>query len=149
MLSGRLHIRGPSGSSGVLAAKYMSYMLPSKTECARCAGEAWLLWSMCQGYDTRYVALGAWGAWLADCHCGSSLKCRGCTWLLVCLAQKEVHVWRLAFLSFLSLLTPLYGKRPGGERRSPDQQEAESGRAHWHGSRKLQQCSGRVAEERS
>ena len=92
---------------GVLAAKYALYMTPSRAECLRCGSEAFLLWSMWQGYDTKCIAVCAWLAWLGEFHCISMLRCRGCTWLLVCFSQEEVGMARLAFLSLLVVLTPL------------------------------------------
>ena len=83
-----------------------------RTECLRCGSEAFLLWSMWQGYETNCIGVFGWLSWLGDFHCSSRIRCRGCTWLLVCLAQTDVYVWRLLFLSLLSVCTPLYGKRP-------------------------------------
>ena len=104
-------LAAPIVGAGVLAAKCVGYMMPSSTECLRCGSEAFLLWSMWQGYDTKCVAVFGWLSWLGDLHCSTTLRCRGCTWLLVCLAQKDLYTSRLVVLSVLSLCTPLYGKR--------------------------------------
>ena len=87
----------PVAGVGVPAAKYVHYMMPSWAECLRCGSEAPPLWSMSQGYDTKCTAACASLAWLGDVHCNSMLRCRGCTWLEVCLSQQEVYMARLVF----------------------------------------------------
>ena len=79
---------------------------------ARCCSEVVLLFSMWQGHDTKLVAVFGWLAWLADFHCRQVVSCRGFTWMLVCLTQKDIFIGKLLFLSVLAFVSPLYGKRP-------------------------------------
>jgi len=67
---------------------------------------------MWQGHETKLVAVFGWLAWLADFHCRQTVSCRGFTWMLVCLAQREIVIGKLLFLSVLAFVSPLYGKRP-------------------------------------
>jgi hypothetical protein len=98
---------------GAGTVKYISYMTPTKLERWRCCGETLLLCSLWQGCDTKCIAVLGWLCWFCDLHCGTGVHCRGLTWLLVCLAQRDVRTVKLVLLSVLAFLTPLYGKRPG------------------------------------
>ena len=95
----------------ILLAKGCHYMMPTLTESLRCLSEVVLLCSMWQGFDTNIVAVLGWLAWTLNLHCSSALKCRVCSWLVVCLSQQEPQATKLAFLSFLIIYTPLFAKR--------------------------------------
>lgn len=101
----------PVAGIGVLTAKLSAYMMPSHLERLRCASEVTLMCNLWHGGSSSSVAILAWLAWLLGCHCSVPLHCRGTTWLVVCICQREAYAARLVFLSFLAYLTPLYGKR--------------------------------------
>ena len=88
-------------------------MLSRRFDFLRCASEMIILSSLWQGRDTNAVAVGAWACWLMGLHCGRPLSCRAVTWLAVCLAQREVRILKLVFLTSLIYVAPLFGKRAG------------------------------------
>ena len=77
----------------------------------RCVSEMIILCSLWQGRDTNAVAVGAWACWLMGLHCGRPFSCRAVTWVAVCLAQQEVRIMKLVFLTGLIYVAPLFGKR--------------------------------------
>lgn len=101
----------PALGVGICTLKYLAYMMPTKSEGFRCVSEALLLCSMYQGNDTHCIAFLGWLAWTTNCHFSSVVNCRACTWLVVCLAQKDIHIWKLSLLSCLVYFSPLFGKR--------------------------------------
>ena len=101
-------LAAPVAGVGVLLAKGILYMMPTLVECMRCFSEALLLCSMWERCESNVVALLGWLAWTLNLHCACALKCRACTWLVVCLAQRELYVTKLIFMSCLVFW---YGKR--------------------------------------
>jgi hypothetical protein len=95
----------------LLVWKYLTYMMPTQLEGLRCCSEALLLCSLWQGQDTNSIAVLGFLAWCCNLHCSRDLQCRGCTWLVVCLAQKDWRITKLALLFLLASFAPLYGKR--------------------------------------
>ena len=86
-------------------------MLSRRWDLLRCISEMIILCSLWQGRDTNAVAVGAWACWLMGLHCGRPFSCRAVTWVAVCLAQREVRIVKLVFLTGLIYVAPLFGKR--------------------------------------
>jgi hypothetical protein len=86
-------------------------MLSKQWDFFRCVSEMIILCSLWQRWDTNAVAVGAWACWLMGLHCGRPFSCRAVTWVAVCLAQREVRIVKLVFLTILIYVAPLFGKR--------------------------------------
>jgi len=96
-------------------------MMPTQLEGLRCCSEVLLLCSMWQGPDTNSIAVLGLLAWCLNLHCIRDLQCRGCTWLVVCLAQQDWRISKLAILFLLTTIAPLYGKRESTAMRTTTQ----------------------------
>ena len=104
---------------GILLAQFCLYMMPSKKEILRCVSELVLLSSLVLEVHTSTIAVLGWIAWFCDLHCGAVWNCRGCTWFVVCLAQREMRAVKLMLFSCLVFLGPLYGKRSLSPQSAP------------------------------
>ena len=98
---------------GTCCVSFSRCMVSGRWDFLRCISETITLCSLWQGRDTNAVAIGAWACWLMGLHCGCPFSCRAVTWVAVCLAQREVRIMKLVFLTGFIYAAPLFGKRGG------------------------------------